>query len=282
MQTILANDESLQAAIEWQQSHYQKVQSLCQGLLAASLTTVAIAVTGYTVFGGSTLGPPSYEKLSPAEHFGDPATVVIVGFGYFISLLLLGLAFSFFVTSVWYQIEILLERPLPSQRILVGSELSVIKSPSDFSNELGVTLSDNYSELVAKNGKVLDNLQKGFEEAGLRLLTSIAVGLNSILLFDWVYHHEYATIAVYSLVSVIPVWAYIAPIFHNKESENEEIEEYEQSLLEEMLRDKESPLNRFSSIPFLLHESALVFVFKLLLLAVVLTSVVSLVANYLL
>lgn len=108
----------LREVVNWQQERYHHVQLLSQGFLASSLTILAVVATVFTAIGEPSLSFPIPESPQGPEYVGLVATRIIIGFSYLVWLALGILSAMMFFVSVWKFIELVLERPLLSEKEL--------------------------------------------------------------------------------------------------------------------------------------------------------------------
>jgi len=256
---IFADSEDKRTIIQWQHDRFHKIQTLSQGIFGASLTVLAVFFAASEVLG---IGPARFlQPIEPdvPQYISAEAAESILGLGVLHSIVILVLSASFYSLSLWYGVETLLRRPLPSQHFL--SDNTVLSdSVEELSIVEGSNLDSVYTRLISENTRVLNKIEDRYYSVGFRFIGSLILLLLAFNVHEAAVDSKYLEIMAYSALPFLPIAEYARKYIPSGDSLEAEsnVDEHEIGLLTEVVLDEEHQSNRLSDVNLWTIENLLI------------------------
>ena len=200
---LLGNSDDMREMLGWQQTRYQHLQTLSEGLLGSSLTILAVIATVYAAVGSPF---PAYvfpEEAKGPDFIGLLATQVIIGFSFFQVLIIGFISTVMFGISVWKFLEIVLSRPLwPSSEYQLNVSTRTPLRPQTTSKT--TVLKSEYESLIQNNQEALEIIRKRFLYAGFRFPISIGLLFLTVELYLYTTQHRVLVLSALNCVFLVP------------------------------------------------------------------------------
>ncbi|WP_335999369.1 hypothetical protein [Halorientalis halophila] len=275
LQIIAADDGEARHILSWQQSKYQHIQSLSQGILTAQITILAVAATilaaTYQLIPSIPLDSSQYVSSASSSilPIGGSAALLIVLVNWILFYVLVFMSIIFLLLSLYKLFDVATSQRLPPRlphnSVLLQSDISEKFESEGWSMEVRRAIMDN--------NRIIKDSYIDYVSGSLRIPASLSVIFVAIYLYYIC--TEIRVITILSMDLTLLISAPLVNMVSEKFVQHESSNDTQNSLAEEMILLGEG--SRWELVELTMPEKILTYLVSLISLIALLAAIVSMI-----